>query len=124
MSARTSPIEAELRPPTSEELRLFARLMEREFPGRDELLLQIRTAKVRTIDREGSLEVRVAASVPAAPTEQRVPTEATYRDDDGIEVHLLLHVVSGRLSELEVYKDDGSTICRSPRSQDLTLVAR
>ena len=91
-------------------------LLSREFPGRDELVVQSQSARVSEIDREGSLQFRVTA--PLAPVETRVPTEAHYLDgtDDeyGPAVHILLHVVDGKLSEVEIFKNDDSEIITGP----------
>jgi hypothetical protein len=86
-----------------------------DFPGRDGLAEQIRTALVRRIDDEGSLRFRVE-DAPAAVA-ARVPVEGRYQDGDGPGgpgVNLLLHVVGGRLHELEVFKDDGAYIRVGP----------
>lgn len=64
------------------------------------------------IDAEGSLLFRVSG--PLANLQQRLPTEGYYFDAEGVDyrpaVNVLLHVVEGKLHELEVYKDDGSAM--------------
>jgi hypothetical protein len=89
------------------------RLLEAEFPGRDELAPILRNSLVRTIDKDGGLELRSQVSG-EAPVVKRIPVEAEAKDDDGFRVHALLHVVGGRPVELEIYKDDGSTVKRMP----------
>jgi hypothetical protein len=100
------------RPLTDHERQLVEKLLSVEFPGCEVLRAQLKTARVSTIDQDGSLEFRVSG--PPANVEQRVPTEGYYFDAEGAgqrpAVHLLLHVVGGMLNELEVYKDDGSPI--------------
>jgi hypothetical protein len=91
------------------------RLLAADFPGRDGLAAQAQTALVRRIDDAGSLRFRVEGA-PAAVA-SRVPVEGHYRDGDapsGPAINLLLHVVEGRLHELEVYKDDGTHIRVGP----------
>jgi hypothetical protein len=109
------------RPPTWRELtdaekRVLDRLLSIAFVGRAELAVQANCASVSRIDREGSLQFRTVG--PFAPVRQRVPVGGRYRDgsDDplGPVVNLLLHVVDGRLHELEIYKDDGSGIVVGP----------
>jgi hypothetical protein len=39
-------------------------------------------------------------------------------------VHLLIHVKSGYLLELEIYKDDGTTILRPPLAEELEILNR
>ncbi|MCM2476311.1 hypothetical protein HGO38_22870 [Rhizobium sp. CG5] len=99
------------RPINDREKRIVNRLLSQDFPGNIALRIQLETARVSTIDPEGSLQFRVTG-LPAA-VEQRVPIEAYYFDlgmNHRPAVNLLLHVVNGMLHELEVYKDDGSSI--------------
>jgi hypothetical protein len=41
---------------------------------------------------------------------RRIPVEASYPDADGVVVHVLLHVIDGRLDELEVYREDSGSV--------------
>lgn len=103
------------RPLEPRERAVLDRLLTAEFPGRDRLAAQARTALVRQIDDEGSLRFRVEGA-PAVVT-GRVPAEGSYQDGDdpfGPRVNLLLHVVGGRLHELEVFKDDSMSIHLGP----------
>ena len=92
------------------ERQLFARFLSEPFSGRDEIAEQISAASVRTIDQDGSLEIQSTSPVLALSVKARVPVEAEGEDEDGVCIHLLLHVVGGRASELEVYKEDGTEI--------------
>lgn len=93
-------------------------LLANDFPGRSELAAQARSALASRIDHEGSLRFQVDG--PQAEVRGRVPVEGHYHDDGSgpgphrPAVNLLLHVVEGRLHELEVYKDDGSAILIQP----------
>jgi hypothetical protein len=98
------------REPSKDEKRVLELLLSADFKGRDELQKQVNTARVRTIDREGSISFEVKPDTAPASVEQRVPAETMYRDEDGVPVGVLLHVVDGRLHEMEVYKADGSDI--------------
>lgn len=91
-----------------------------EFPGSTQLAAQLDSVQVREIDEIGSLEL-VNVSGPAAMVKGRVPVEGLLLDADGIEVHLLLHVVNGRLHELEIYKDDGSKPFDPPDADLMTV---
>jgi len=101
---------------TDREKALVDRLLSRGFPGRDELAAQLRTATVSRIDCDGSLEFRVSG--PAANLANGVPVSGRFvdalGDEQGPAVNILLHVADGKLSELEIYKDDGSQIVESP----------
>jgi hypothetical protein len=114
MSARKDPY----RMPSDWERRLLVRLVEPEFPGRDVLRDQIDHVLVSPIDENGSLDLK--CDVPAvAPVEKRVPTEGEAIDRDGTTIHYLLHVVAGRMKELEVYKDDSSRVLEHPSPEDV-----
>lgn len=99
-----------LRAMTLFEKQLFARFLSQPFSGREEIADQISAASVRTIDQDGSLEIQSTSPVLAMGVKARVPVEAEGEDEDGVCIHLLLHVVDGRASELEVYKEDGTEI--------------
>jgi hypothetical protein len=70
---------------------------------------------------DGSLSIRVAGSMPAVVI-RRVPVEAERPDDDGVVIHVLLHVVDGFLNELEIYRDDSKSVRRAVTPEDLNLV--
>jgi hypothetical protein len=109
------------RQPTPRERRLIEKLLSVDFPGRDDLRGQMESAEVSDIDDVGSLHFLVSG--PPASVASRVATEAYYYDKEADDfdpaVHVLLHVVDGKLHELEVYKDDGSSIKRLPKDIDL-----
>lgn len=94
-----------MRQPTAYERSLLERLLEEEFPGRDELRGQLSGCLVETIDHNGSLKFAVRTDV-KAPVGWRIPVEGEVEDEDGVTVHVLLHVVEGKADELEIYKDD------------------
>jgi hypothetical protein len=115
-------IEQRLRNPTLAETKLLERLLREDFPGRKEITKQLEKCLVRTIDNEGSLELKPSEGAESAAVEKRIPVEAEGADTDGVHVHFLLHVVSGYVRELEVYKDDASPIKRMPKPADLQVV--
>ncbi len=110
------------RPLTERERRLILRLLEPAFPGRDELLAQLENIKCLTIDSNGSLELCCRCSSPA-PVRKRIPTEGEAIDSDGTMIHYLLHVVSGMMCELEVYKDDSSAVDQPPDPDSVEVMA-
>lgn len=117
---RASALEERFREPNDYERALFAKLVEQEFPGRPEVGIQLRTAKVRRIDTLGCLEF-AASEVSPAVVRRSVPVEAEGEDEDGITVHFLLHIVDGFLDLLEIYKEDGSGVIRLPEPSQLRL---
>lgn len=102
----------------SEERVLIERLLRNPFPGRDELRVQLNTLTVIEIDERGSLALFSAGDGPSAPVARRIATEAFYEDKDGVRVNILLHVVDGRLNELEIFRDDSQPLQSSPYGQD------
>lgn len=106
------------RDPSRREADVLAHLFQIDFPGRDNLAAQASSAQVCRIDAEGSL--RFLVDGPLAEVVGRIPVEGFYYDGEAEPsrsrpaVHLLVHVIEGRLHELEVYKDDGDDIIVSP----------
>lgn len=103
---------ANLRTLTVEESRILSTLLAVDFPGRAQLVEQSQDVLARVIDENGSLEL-VTDRTPPAPVVKRIPVEAEQEDDDGVTVHVLLHVVDGRLHELEIYREDSARL-RAP----------
>jgi hypothetical protein len=118
-------VEDRFRPLKEAERKIFEKLFEVDFPGRNELARQVNGLLVRTVDEEGSLALKVESPV-LAPVKHRIPVEARFVDRDtraglGPYVHILLHVVDGRMVELEVYKDDESPILSPLCAADLEV---
>ena len=105
---------------TKEEHEILKRLLEPTFPGSIELRDQLNSVKAEVIDEDGGLALQ-SVTGPDAPVRWRVPTEGECKDADGVDVHVLLHVLSGRMCELELYKEDGSRVSRLPNARDLVL---
>jgi len=110
-----------LRPLTDWERRLLLRLLEPAFPGRDALRQQIEHVRGRAIDENGSLDLECETTT-VAPVEKRVPTEGQAIDRDGTTIHYLLHVVAGKVKELEVYKDDSSRVLQHPDPSEVEVM--
>ena len=102
------------------ERRLIDCLLQESFAGREAILEQINTSLVRQIDENGSLEFDVGR-VPMAVPKFRIPVEGESEDVDGVPIHVLLHVVDGRVKELEIYKDDSSLVLKMPEPEKLRL---
>lgn len=107
---------------TIDEKRILTRIFEELPEARTRLSEQAASARVTTIDDEGSLKFFVPATVARVENvKDRVPVTMSYDDDDGLPVYLLLHLEGGLLSELEIYKADGSKISRRPAAEKLHL---
>jgi hypothetical protein len=116
-----SKVQSGFRKPTHVEQSLLGRLLEAEFPGRDELALMVGNVLVRTIDEDRGLELRSLVEG-KSPVVKRVPVEAEAKDEDGVVIHMLLHVVDGRPVELELFREDGTTVRRVPSPSALELI--
>src|ERR1700674_2416472 len=102
------------------EIQLLEKLLSHEFPGRDELREQVASLVCRTIDEDGGLSLKCSAGRPARVL-CREPTEGACADLDGVQLHVLLHVVDGFVNEMELYKDDSSRVKRSPVAEHLVV---
>ena len=66
-------MEDTYRSPSAIELTLLKKLLERDFPGRDNLLRQLDGLSVKTIDEEGSLSIQVDPLAPRRARKGFVP---------------------------------------------------
>jgi hypothetical protein len=115
-------------PINAEQRAILRKLLEKRIPGRDDLLRQLSGLEAINIDSQGSLRFRVMADS-VAPIKRGVVAEARYADSDTKDkssphVNLLLHVVDGKLSILEVYKDDSTKILKPPDANNLWVFSR
>jgi len=106
---------------TKEEREILEMLLEPNFPGSIELRVQLSSVKAKVIDEDGGLALQ-SVDGPEAPVRWRVPTEGECKDSDGGNVHILLHVLNGRMCELELYREDGSQVRRLPNARDLCFL--
>jgi len=93
-------------------------MLDRLPNGGTELLRQLRGLQVTPIDEDGSLRLHVATDA-LAHIDQRVPVTAMFDDVDRIQISALIHIVDGKLWELEVYKADGTKIVKQPDAQNI-----
>jgi hypothetical protein len=97
--------------PTSFQTQIVAKLLSRDFPGRDELQKQFLSAKTQDDECEckcPSFTILPDSSAPKAPSKIRIPVEAQTNDTDENNVDILLHVIDGYLAEVEFVKYDDS----------------
>jgi len=110
------------RPLTDWERRIILRLLlESPFVGRDALLAQLDDVVGQSIDEDGSVSLNCSSELKAS-VKTRVPVEGEAGDLDGMMIHYLLHVVDGRMNELEVYKDDSSRVLRHAEPKNLKVM--
>lgn len=118
---------------------LLMHLMRDDFQGKAEILEQINSVEVMRVNPEGSLKLRTSGPVaevkdsdaPSQRANDKIPVEGFYDDESDNKkrflsvakiVRLALHVTDGRLSELEIYKEDGSMIATDPYEIDHSRV--
>jgi hypothetical protein len=102
----------------------LALLLSRPFVGREELRQQLRAARVTAVCRCGCRSILLEVDhrlAPPAQVRRRIPIEATGADVDGMTIHLLLHVVGGYMTELEVFREDGEPLVALPAATELSL---
>jgi len=97
----------DLRSPSQTENAILNILASHEFPGNIEIKNQLNNCKVRTIDKDGSIEIKINADKKRANVKERIPVEAKL-ETDTYPIYFLLHVIDGYAVELEVYKADSS----------------
>jgi hypothetical protein len=114
--------EPEFRPLSDLERLAIAKLLNQDFPGRSELAQQTDGASGRTIDADGSLALAPDPAKPPAEVTRRIPVEAEFDDTDGVTVHVLLHVVEGYLSELEIYREDSAPLRRAIAPNEFRVI--
>jgi hypothetical protein len=111
------------RPLTGDEQVLLDKLLSHEFQGREQVALQARTALVKHVGTKirPIWLFKIDESAPRAHVRQRTPVEAECvgNDQDGAVVHFVLHVIDGRLAELEIFREDGDQIVRVPEPVEL-----
>jgi len=117
MSIRTAGGFREL---TGRERGLVEQLTQPDFIGAAQLREQLEACEARTVDPEGSFELRVKNQSPARVF-YRVPVELEARDRDGTPIHVLLHVVDGIARQIEVYKDAPTPIAAWPSHWDVLV---
>jgi hypothetical protein len=121
-------METEFRKANQKESELLAKLLNTEFVGVDALRKQIPGLLVRTIDKEGSLELKVNNSVEPANVLYRTPVSAYYNGKAGStsesllgDSEIILHVINGYLNELEfVYYSNEKP--RMPSPEELIVI--
>jgi hypothetical protein len=109
----------EIRKLSARERDILERMFSQLPDAGGDLSKQLKDVKVSVIDQDGSVRFLINSSERASCISDRVPVTAIFDDDDGVPIYLLLHIVDGRLSELEVYKADGSQIITRPEAAKL-----
>ncbi len=107
---------------TEQERGLVEKLLEAEFPGRDELRTQLGSVTAKQIEEDGTLSLRCDSGLPS-PRKHTLAAEGTCKDADGGDMSVMLHVnKDGFMNMLEILKYDFSPIVKPPTAHDLILL--
>ena len=114
------------RNPSRQERKLLEFLLRKNFTGRDPLRRQLESARV--CGEYGIGDPTIVLWVDQSPAnyasvDHRIPVEASGIDSDGMKIHILVHVVDGFLSELEIFREDGAAIQRMPDPNSLEVLS-
>ena len=113
--------DQEWRKLSKHEREILERMLQEPFPRADELRRQLASARVKTLDDDGSLGFDTATDVTPG-TGYESPVTAVGQDQDGVHIEMGLLVQDGKLSELDVWKGDGSAIHKWPSVSDVQVL--
>jgi len=114
-----STVGPEFRPLTDRERELLNKLLELEFPGRDELRLQLISVLAEQVFDDGTLKLHCGPNAPASAA-RGLATEGWCNDADGEDIDVMLHVSKdGFMWLLEILKCAPSPIINPPNACDL-----
>ena len=117
-------MESGFRQLNNREVGLLEKLLEREFPGRDELRTQLQSVVAKQIQEDGTLSLRCVSGAPS-PRRHTLAVEGECKDADGMVVSVMLHVdKDGFMNMLEIYKYDMSPIITPPSANSLVLLPK
>jgi uncharacterized protein DUF6984 len=104
------------------ELGLLEKLLEVQFPGREELRTQLQSVVGKQIEEDGTLSLQCTSGSPS-PTRHTLAAEGECKDGDGMIISVMLHVdKDGFMNMLEIYKYDMSPIIKPPSVDNLVLL--
>ena len=115
-------MDSEFRELNTQEKGLLETLLGAATHGRDELRTQLNHVKAQQIEEDGTLRLQCNGGT-GAPGKTAPVAEATYKDADGADVAVILHLGKGGfMSMLEIIRYDGSHIVNPPSAQNLVLL--
>jgi hypothetical protein len=101
---------------------ILERLLAADFPGSHSLRKQLPHAVLTPIvSGDASLAITVPWDSEFADVVSRVPVEGAGSDADGGIIHFLLHVVEGRMCELEILREDGEAVAMVPVAESVEV---
>jgi hypothetical protein len=96
---------------STKEQTLLNLLASQDFIGNTKIAMQLKNCKVRTLDKDGSIEIKVDTNKKIANEKEIVSFEPTVFVEAELKtntypIYFLLHVHNGYAFELEVYRED------------------
>lgn len=106
------------------ETAVLDKLLQHDFPGAKELREQAVVARIVRVQAGGSPALLFEFDDPPsrADVRSRVPVEGEFGDEAGLRIHCLLHVVDGRLKELEFFREDGAPVTELPPAREMRVL--
>ena len=115
-------MDSEFRELSAREKGLLEELLSAAIHGRDELRTQLNHVKAKQIEEDGTLRLQCQGGMPA-PGKYAPVAEGTYKDADGGDIAVILHLGKGGfMTMLEIIKYDGSPIIKPPRAEGFVLL--
>lgn len=115
-------MDSEVRELNTREKELLERLLVAATHGRDELRTQLNHVKAQQIEEDGTLRLQCNGGT-GAPGKSAPVAEARYKDADGADIAVILHLGKGGfMSMLEILRYDGSQIINPPSAENLVLL--
>jgi hypothetical protein len=109
---------------TDTERDIVEKLLSVDFQGVEALREQLKTCGAKLTgdtDNYGSIYL-ITESDRLSDVTQRVPVEAVTADSEGAEIDILLHVVDGKLNELEIVRLDGEPMVGGINLEQLKVI--
>jgi uncharacterized protein DUF6984 len=115
-------MDSEFREVDTRERGLLEKLLEAATEGRDELRTQLSDVRAKQIEDDGTLILQCRGGI-GAPGKYAPVADGIYKDADGADVGLILHLDKGGFMRmLEIIRYDGSRIVNPPSASDIGLL--
>lgn len=113
-------------PISSQYLALLNKLLSVDFPGVEQLRLQLQDLYYRPVDDDGCIKFKVNNLISASVI-HNIPVEATFSTGHGLsyhvpKAHILLHINDdGLMKELEFYTDEPDVTYQLPGPDEILV---
>ncbi len=82
---------------------------------------QLNAMQVSAWGGDNSIRFESPQQIPSLANQTGIPVAGTFKDLDGVPIHVLLHMKEGRLDILEIYRENGSDVVRMLPVTDLEI---